>query len=152
MIRHRLAAAALALVATLAAAPCGAEWVGGAKSEVPLDGNGSSWLVHATLNGNVNGTFLLDTGASVCVLGPGTARRLAIPPTGEQAEIRTANGVVHAPVVRLRTVDVGGNRAHDVTAVVHSAVGPAIDGIIGLSYLNNFSYSVDPRRRVLRLQ
>jgi hypothetical protein len=31
-------------------------------------------------------------------------------------------------------------------------VAPPLDGVIGLSFLNNFSYAVDPRRRVLRLR
>jgi len=141
----------VALAALLLAAPGRADWVGGSTSEVPLDGNGTSWIVHATLNGNVSGVFLLDTGASYCVIGPGTARRLNVPETGEEMEVRTANGTVRAPVVHLRSLDVGGNRAHDVPAIIHTAVGPPLDGIIGLSYLNNFSYSIDPKRHVLKL-
>ena len=31
------------------------------------------------------------------------------------------------------------------------AVTAPLDGIIGLSFLNRFSYGIDPRRRVLRL-
>ncbi len=143
--------ARLALLALLVAAPCCAEWTGGSTSEVPIDGNGGSWLVHATLNGNVHGVFLIDTGASLCVLAPGTARRLNVPPTGEEVELRTANGPVRAPVIHLRTLEVGGNRARDVPAIIHTAVGPPLDGIIGLSFLNNFSYSIDPKRRVLKL-
>ena len=46
----------------------------------------------------------------------------------------------------------GGNRARDVPAVVQNAVGPALDGIIGLSYLDNFSYAIEPKRRMLRLR
>jgi clan AA aspartic protease (TIGR02281 family) len=142
----------LGIAVALSAAPGRGEWTSGGTREVPLDGNGTSWLVHATLNGTVSGLFLLDTGASYCVLAPSTARRLRLPATGEQAQLRTANGIVRAPVVRIRTLDVGGNRARDVPAVVHTAVSPPIDGVLGLSYLNNFSYGVDPRRRVLRLQ
>jgi clan AA aspartic protease (TIGR02281 family) len=150
MTFSRLAAALV--LAALVSGTSRAEWTGGANSEVPIEGNGSAWLVRATLNGNVSCTFMIDTGATLCVLGPGTARRLNLTPTGEQVELRTANGVVQAPVVHLRTLDVGGNRARDVTAVVHGAVGAPLDGIIGLSYLNNFRYSIDPRRRILRLQ
>ena len=143
---------ALAVLATMVAAGGGhAEWAGGANSEVPLDGNGASWLVRATLNGNVSGLFLIDTGASICVVAPGTARRLNAPPSGEEVELHTANGTVRAPIIRVRTFDVGGNRARDVPAVIHPAVGPPLDGILGLSYLNNFSYSIDPKRRVLKL-
>ena len=135
----RLGPAVLALAAVLAASTGHGDWEGSSQHEVPLDGNGSSWLVHATINGSFTGRFLVDTGASYCVLAPTVARRLQLPATAEQAELHTANGTVRAPVVRLKTVDVGGNRARDVPAVVQNAVGPALDGIIGLSYLDNFS-------------
>ena len=141
----------LALVALLVAMPLAADWAGGLQREVPLDGNGNTWLVHATVNGSMSGLFLLDTGASYCVLAPTAARRLGVKASGENVEIRTANGVVRAPVIELATVDVGGNRARQVRAIVHPAVAPPLDGIIGLSFLNHFSYGVDPRRRVLRL-
>ena len=141
------------LLALLAiATPVTAEWSTGGTAEVPLDGNGGGWLVHATVNGKVRGLFLLDTGATYCVVGPSTARKLGLAGGPQQAELRTANGTVRVPVVTLATIDVGGNRARDVTAVVHAAIDPPIDGIIGLSYLNNFRYAVDPRRRVLRLK
>jgi len=143
---------AVLLLLLLSATPAPAEWITAGGSEVPLDGNGQSWLVHATLNGRLTGVFLLDTGASYCVLAPTTARRLGLSSSGE-AELRTANGVVRAPLVRLQTVDVGKNRARDVPAVVHTAVSAPLDGVIGLSYLNNFgSYAIDSRRRVLRLR
>jgi len=149
----RRIAAALLLAVLVSATRARGEWTAAGGSEVPLDGNGTSWVVHATLNGRVTGLFLLDTGASYCVLAPATAQRLGLPATGGAAELKTANGVVHAPVVRLRTVDLGSNRARDVPAVVHAAVSAPLDGVIGLSYLNNFtSYSIDSRRRVLRLR
>ena len=47
----------------------------------------------------------LDTGASLCVLAPTTARRLKLRETGEQTEMRTANGVVNVPLVPIQTVD-----------------------------------------------
>lgn len=140
---------AFLLAVALLTTPAAAEWVG--AGEVPLDGSDRAWMVHATVNGVVDGLFLLDTGASVCVLSPGTAQRLSLPPTGGEMQLQTANGVVKAPLVRLRSVEVGGSKARDVQAVVHPALGPPLDGIIGLSYLNNFSYAIDPRRRVLKL-
>jgi clan AA aspartic protease (TIGR02281 family) len=148
----RLGVAWVALGAVLAVTPVRAEWATAGDHDVPLEGTGASWLVHATLNGNVSGLFLVDTGASYCVIGPNLAQRLHAPMTGEQVELRTGNGIVRAPVVRVQTVDVGHNRAHDVPAVVHTAVSAPADGIIGLSYLNNFSYAIDPKRKILRLR
>ena len=141
----------LGVASALLAEPTRAEWAAGAQSEVPLDGDGAAWRVRATLDGNVSGLFLLDTGASLCVLAPTVARRLRLAPAG-QVQLQTANGVVTAPLVQLRSIDVGGNRARDVMAVVHPAVSPPLDGVIGLSFLDHFTYSVDPRRHVLRLR
>ena len=121
-------------------------------SPVPLRGDGTSWTVQATVNGRTRALLLLDTGASYCVIAPGLARELALAPTGSFATVQTANGAVRAPVVRLRVVELGGTRAHDVQAIVHDAVGPQLDGVLGLNFLNRFRYAVDPKRRVLELE
>lgn len=143
---------ALLLLALAFVRHADADWAATGQSEIPLEGTGSTWMVHATLNGTVSGLFLLDTGASFCVLAPSTARRLSLSGSGQSIDLRTANGTVSAPLVKLRTVDVGGNRARDVQAVVHPALGPPYDGVIGLSFLNNFQYGIDPRRHILRLR
>jgi clan AA aspartic protease (TIGR02281 family) len=141
----------VAVLASLLGTPLGrAEWASGGV-EVALEGNGTNWLVHATLNGVLRGIFLLDTGATYCVLAPNTASRLRLASTARKVSLQTANGLVSAPIAQLQSVDVGGSRARNVDAVIYSAVSPAVDGIIGLSFLNNFTYAVDPRRRVLRL-
>ena len=141
----------LALVAVLVASPTGAQWRSGG-AEIPLDGDGHVWTVHAKLNDRVSGQFLLDTGASVCVLAPATARRLDLEETGVDVELRTANGVVRAPLVRVRSIEVGRSRAEDVTAVVHPAVSGSLDGVLGLSFLNTFDgYKIDTRNHTLRL-
>src|SRR5262245_58763593 len=51
-------AALLLLAALVSPPPARAEWTSAGGSEVPLDGNGTSWLVHATLNGRLTGLFL----------------------------------------------------------------------------------------------
>ena len=140
-----------ALLFVLAASPTGAQWRTGG-SEIPLDGEGNVWTLRAKLNDRVSGTFLLDTGASVCVLAPKLAKKLDLEETGQDVELRTANGVVRAPLVRLDSIQVGRNRAEGVTAVVHPAVSGSLDGVLGLSFLNTFdSYSIDARNHTLRL-
>src|SRR5205823_3249610 len=64
----------------------------------------------------------------------------------------TLNGSVRAPMVTIRYFDLGSNRVRDVKAVVHDSVMPPLDGIVGLSYLNNFSYVIDAKQRLLRLR
>ena len=139
-------------LAFLLASPAVAQWRSGG-SEIPLEGDGRVWTVRAKLNDSVSGQFLLDTGASVCVLAPKLAKKLDLVETGQDVELRTANGVVRAPLVRVDSIQVGRNRAEDVTAVVHPAVSGSLDGVLGLSFLNTFdSYSIDARRHTLRLE
>lgn len=150
---RRGAVRALALLVVLAAGvpDAASEWARQSGKEVKLAGDGAGWLVEATINGRARGTFLLDTGATYCVLEPHLASDLGI--DGEETiRVHTANGVVEAPVVELQSIAVGDSKARDVRAVVHKAVGPPLDGVIGLNFLNQFSYSIDPRRRVLELR
>jgi len=140
----------LAFALVLAIPPARGEWLP-VSAPVPLRGDGTSWMVQATINGRSRGLFLLDTGASYCVIAPALARELALPPTGSFATVHTANGRVRAPVVRLRVLELGGTRALDVQAIVHDAVGPQLDGVIGLNFLNRFRYAIDPQRRELEL-
>jgi clan AA aspartic protease (TIGR02281 family) len=146
--RQLLATLAIALLAR----PGRADWSAGGSGEVPLDGDGTAWMVRATLNGTTRALFLLDTGATYCVLSTSLARRLGVRPGHTTLELQTANGTVTVPLVELRTLDVGGSRAHGVQAVVHDAVQSPLDGIIGLNFLNQFHYAIDPRRRTLRLR
>jgi aspartyl protease family protein len=138
---------AVSAVATAAGA---GEWAR-SNTEVALEGNGHSWVVKATINGRLTGTFLLDTGATFCVLTPDAAKRLRVTTGSETVMLRTASGIVTVPRVELASVQIGSARAGGVAAVVQDAVEPPLDGIIGLSFLNRFSYAIVPNRRVLRL-
>ncbi|MCW5892487.1 MAG: retroviral-like aspartic protease family protein [bacterium] len=146
--RRLLATLAVALVARSARA----DWSAGGSGEVPLDGDGTAWMVRATVNGTTRALFLVDTGASYCVLSSSLSRRLGLRPGKTTLDLQTANGTVTVPLVELRSLDVGGSRAHGVQAVVHDAVNAPLDGIIGLNFLNQFHYAIDPRRRTLRLR
>jgi len=144
--------ALLGVGAALVATRGRADWSGVGGREVPLQGDGKTWTVRATLNGSVEGQFLLDTGATYCVISQSLAHRLALRPSGERMKLATANGLVSAPLVIIRFVDLGSNRARDVKAVVHDSVTPPLDGIIGLSFLNNFAYVIDAKQRMVRLR
>jgi clan AA aspartic protease (TIGR02281 family) len=150
--RVRTLLAVCALLALAAALPARAEWVQAGASDVPLEGDGGHWRVRAKINGRAEGVFLLDTGASFCVLSPRFARELRLPPTSDQVTLKTANGNVRAPIVELASVQIGSVRARGVRAVIQSAVDGPLDGIIGLSFLDRFTYSVVPSRRLLRLR
>jgi clan AA aspartic protease (TIGR02281 family) len=151
--RRLLLVAALALGAARAARGA---WLAAAADatpgDIPLDGDGTGWRVRATVNGALRGTFLIDTGASLCVLSPEFARRANARQVVGHVDLRTANGIIRAPLVRLRMLEIGDVRARGVEAVVHAAAAAPIDGVLGLNFLNQFAYAIDPKRRTLRLR
>jgi len=143
----------LAALLVLGTATSHAGWAGGplAKRPIPLERTGGGWIVEAKLNGRVNARFLLDSGATWCALSERTAARLRLSQAGHRVPIDTAGGTIRAPVVRLGSVDVGGRKVRDVQAIVLSALDEDLDGILGLNFLNQFRYAIDPRSSVLRL-
>jgi clan AA aspartic protease (TIGR02281 family) len=118
---------------------------------VPVERAGLSMRVLATLNGEVQAPFIIDTGASDVVIPAWVADRLGIQITESNRTqlYQTANGVVEAPVVRLGSIDLGGAVAHDISASVSDSMRV---GLLGLSYFNRFTYHVDPGRGVVTLR
>ena len=118
---------------------------------VPVERAGLSMRVVATLNGEVQAPFIIDTGASDVVIPSWVADRLGIEITDSHRTqlYQTANGVVEAPVVRLDSIDLGGAVATDISASVSDSMRV---GLLGLSYFNRFTYHVDPGRGVVTLR
>jgi aspartyl protease family protein len=103
---------------------------------------------HFQANGRVDGrqtSFMVDTGASVIALTEREAGRLGIWPVRNDytAQVRTANGVVRAAPVMLRSVDIGGLVVRDVRALVvpGNALGENLLGLSYLTRLKRFEYS-----------
>lgn len=130
-----------------------APWARTVGHDIPLSGDRRHLIVDGTLNGTVTGPMLIDTGASYCVLTPGTARKLGIGKrSGRSIPVTTANGLIDAPFVELAAVQLRGARLDGVHAVVMDAVEPPLIGIIGLNFLTQFRFSVDLAEGRLRLE
>jgi clan AA aspartic protease (TIGR02281 family) len=123
--------------------------------EIQFKGHGRMIVVEATINEHVTGRFLVDTGATFCVVSKDTARKAQIKGRagGRKIRLNTPGGVIEASLGEARKVEVGSVTARDVEfAVVDGEPTPGFDGLLGLSFLNHFSYSVDPEKGVLRLE
>jgi len=136
--------------------PARGEWVSGPRDRngVPLERGQGAWIVDATINGRVRGRFLLDSGATWCSVSSETAARLRLAQTGRRIDIDTAGGTIRLPFIRLESVGVGDHKARDLQATVHDLPGELgeLDGIIGLNFLDHFTWAIDPRRSILRLE
>lgn len=90
---------------------------------------------HYTAEALINGErvrVLVDTGATGVAISQTVADRLGL--KSQQAiTTRTANGAAIAYLVRLKTVQLGGITAHDVSATI--APGLEGDALLGMSFL-----------------
>jgi clan AA aspartic protease (TIGR02281 family) len=114
-----------------------------------IDGN---WFAHVRLNDSRTARFLVDTGASTCVISPGLATALDIHPDrqAQPVPLQTISGLTRGHVVTIPSLRVGDVEAQNVIAVVHP-LGPSMDGILGNTFLSRFTMTLDSERGLLRL-
>ena len=125
------------------------------RVEVPIEGAGKILIVSASINQRGTGRYIVDTGATYCVISQERAKELSLSgrKDGEKIRVATANGVVEATLGEARRIDVGDAVARDVpVAVMAGDPVPGFDGLIGLSFLQKFKYSVDSTEHVLKLE
>jgi clan AA aspartic protease (TIGR02281 family) len=109
---------------------------------VPLRRDGNAMLVEALVGGTVRTRLLLDTGAEFTVLSTATARRLALNlESAAVIPLRSASGVFFAPMIKVQSIAVGNAAAYDVEVIVHDAT-PGLDGLLGMSFLDNFLVTI----------
>jgi aspartyl protease family protein len=112
-----------------------------------------NWLADVRLNDTRTARFVVDTGASLCVVSPDVAADLGVRP-GPRAEtipLQVVGGATTGTRVTLTSVRAGDVEVEDVAAVVHE-IGPGIDGLLGNSFLGRFTVTLDPDRGVLVLR
>ncbi len=118
---------------------------------VPFEREGNLMKIKVRLNDHVVAPFYVDTGASDISLPRAVGTQLGITAgskTGMATEV-TANGAIQVPVIRLDSVQVGNARVKNLLATVN----PMLEvGLLGGSFFNNFSYSVNPAEGVIILR
>lgn len=104
--------------------------------------------------GRVNGVpvdFIVDTGASLVVIPRAVAAQAGIEAAGS-TRLQTANGMMDAPVARIRRLSVGALRADGVRAVVHDVDASGRMGLLGMNVLGGYRLTVDHDRHLLLLE
>jgi len=98
--------------------------------------------------------MILDTGATLTTLDHASLSRLGVE-VGADApwiRLRTANGMIDAPLVLLDAVWLGGEPVEWVTvAVCDSCANPPIAGLLGLNVTGRFRVSLDHDRQRVEL-
>ena len=110
--------------------------------EVPLRRAGNAMLVEAVVDRTRPAQLLLDTGAEFTVLSTAVARSLSLDLRDAAImPLRSASGVFFAPMMKVQSITVGAAAVHDVEVIVHDAT-PGLDGLLGMSFLDNFSVTI----------
>jgi len=113
---------------------------------VKLKPDGLGFAVETLLNGSVKTDLKLDTGSSFTVISHKIARRLGYAEKLSLAPrfpIFTSGGETWVRLVAFDSVRVGGAVAQTVVGAVSSHLGEGVDGLLGLSFLDNFNYRID---------
>jgi clan AA aspartic protease (TIGR02281 family) len=127
------------------------------RSVVPIQLAGNHVLVRAVLNHTEHVTLLLDTGATYTLLTPATAQRLGLSPSANtpRRTIRTADGQLHeVPFVQLSAIAVGEARRENLPVGI-SVLFPrasAVDGLLGVDFLEQFKMTLDRHTRQMWLE
>ena len=121
---------------------------------VSLAKSGEVLLVNALLNGTVDATLILDTGASSTTISKALATRLGIVLEEETAGFSTmADGrLVPTTFITLDSIQVGSAVRQEVSAsVLENAPSPGVDGLLGMTFLKNFIIQLDIEKNQVEL-
>lgn len=123
--------------------------------EIPHKGASDHMLITARLNDRIDGVFLLDTGATYVTLSSQMAQNLNLGLSGKnKISVSLANGSnVDAQPVVLESMQVGDARVDGVIAMVFpDAPHQDVDGLLGMSFLREFTIHLDPVNKKLVFQ
>lgn len=122
--------------------------VEGGETRVPISRDGHFWI-RATVNGQPK-RFMVDTGATLTAVSPGTAEAAALEPDTlrQPVLLRTANGQIKANLVTIAELRFGNVVARDLDAVVAPGMGEV--NVIGMNLLSRLaSWRVEERTLIL---
>jgi predicted aspartyl protease len=118
------------------------------QTVVPVSVERGMILVPILANGNIAGRLIVDTGASITILGPDIVKalRLTVPADAARVSFRLADGrLVQHPIVRLASLRVGDMTVEDLDVALGERSGPG-DGLLGQNFLRHFRVSIEPAR------
>lgn len=134
------------------AAPPASAQASGDPELIKLEARRGVWFVEVTLNQTVRARFLVDTGATACIVSPELARSLGIAyEDAPTVPLQTANGIATGRPAAIPSIRVGDAEAMDVRAVVMD-LEPGMEGILGNTFLGRYAVTLDAERGLLALK
>ncbi|GJL62602.1 MAG: hypothetical protein NPIRA04_12560 [Nitrospirales bacterium] len=126
---------------------------------VPLEKIGGGWIIAVELNGLYSANLLVDTGATVTSLSENLAFDMGLTADPRYAPIsaETANGTTTAWLTQVQTIRSGEAELKNLQVAIldfSNLSQKNISGLLGLNFLNNFEWQLDPEheRLILKLK
>lgn len=124
------------------------ETVEGSETRVAMSPDGHFWL-RARING-VERRMLIDSGATLTALAPGTAEEAGLEPKAGVLPVllQTANGTIRADTATVPEIRMGNIVARDLPVVVSPGFGDT--DVLGMNFLSRLkSWRVEGRTLIL---
>ena len=123
---------------------------------IPFELSNNLIIVPVRVNGSRPLHFIFDTGASISVLDPGTARSMRLRESGKLKLDATGGSVQSGTIKELSLAISGVEVRHQTVATVpldsmSPLFGFKIDGIIGYHFIKNFVVEIDYKNSLLNL-
>ena len=120
---------------------------------IPIPEGAPSISAKVLLDGRMEETFVIDTGATYTAISETLARRLGYAfERGERINVTTAAGRMQVRRIRLVSISLQGYAVHNLRVIVlPDSKGRSLN-LLGLNFLNYFKYSVDSTRGEFRLE
>ncbi len=121
---------------------------------IPLHRSGNHFIADATPAHGRSIRLLIDTGASLTIFRPEVLEQRGIRyrDTGRTGIFTTANGTVRGPIYLLDSLAVGDWHVDQLEiGVLELDNSFAVDGLLGMNFLNHFQFFIDQNETLLRL-
>src|SRR6516225_1010338 len=126
------------------------------ETQFQLMGKGPLILVPSYLNNTGPHNFILDSGATHCLISPQLASKLGIQSESEE-EAFGGGGAVQLSHARVHSVAVGSAQQENIEVLITHDLEPigaalkvTVDGAIGFNFMKDFCVTLDYKRKVLR--
>ncbi len=121
---------------------------------LPLESNGSQFVVEATIDRQHRVRLLVDTGAAMTVLDDRVFQRLGYNLEGKPRGLfSTANGVVEAPIVSVGHLALGRAGIGPMpVGALHLSIPDNVEGLLGMNFLRHYNFRIDSESSELLLE
>ena len=126
---------------------------------IPIQRAGHLFLATVKMSGNVGeseGRLIVDTGASHTIVSHKLALELGLFSDSQLGTVtmNTVGGPVQAPLARMKSIRIGEVEVVNSLVIVHDLrdMPGGVEGLLGLSTLQNFQVTLDPNGSILSLK